>query len=69
VREVDSDAKCNTCNLLVQRKMFDLAPRSVAAIGEFIAQAALGSVGRPRPRARRSKSPNQAELLLQIDPS
>jgi hypothetical protein len=27
---VDSDAKCNTCNLLVQRMIFDLAPKTVA---------------------------------------
>jgi hypothetical protein len=27
---VDSDAKCNTCNLLVQRKIFDLAPKTMA---------------------------------------
>jgi hypothetical protein len=27
---VDSDAKCNTCNLLVQRRIFDLAPKTMA---------------------------------------
>ena len=29
-QRADSDTKCNTCNLLVQRMIFDLAPKTVA---------------------------------------